>query len=501
MTMVTRSQTQPAVRIGMGIALSVLGGLALLLGFPPYGAWPLIWVGYVPMLVAQYRLMPRRWSSLAPAVTDLVFLGPLLWRIFGPNAVPAFLGYLGVIIAAIDFFVGRHERAFHESTGYRWFVFKGPLIVVGFEMVRSFIPFLGTMGFMANSQASQPWLIQPVSIFSIYGLSLMVMLTNFALGLGALTLVDRKWRWDDTVPVEGRVGKRWLAGVGAALAVWIGISVIILGGAPRDLPTVRVAALQSGFAIPGQFDEGSQEERVHVLAEQAREAARQGAQVIYTGEMFLGFDPQVEYTDELKALAAETNAYLFLSYAFWEGDEYHNEAVLLSPSGEFGEIYGKNHPAGEPTIASAGNYPVYDTPLGHLATIICMDTNFTDTSRKLARQGAQLIAAPTFDSTPGIAEQMWTHAVMRAVENRAAMVKTGHMYGSAIIDPYGRVVNTKTTIAGEQLVLIDDLPLGTGSTLLVQVGDWLGWVCLAGFVLFTMFQSVTQRRAKKATQS
>ncbi len=158
--------------------------------------------------------------------------------------------------------------------------------------------------------------------------------------------------------------------------------------------------------------------------------------------MAFGFDPQKKHTAELQSLAAETGTYILPELCIWEGDDYHNEAVLLNPSGVFSPIYGKNHPAGEPRIVSAGHYPVNATDIGQLATIICMDANFTDSSRKLSRKGAQLIAVPTFDATPGIAEQMWTHVVMRAVENRVAMVKTGHAYGSAIIDAYGRLGTT-----------------------------------------------------------
>jgi len=78
-----------------GIALSVFSGVMLLIAFPPYGVRPLMWVGFIPMLFAQYRLMPRRWSSLAVAITDVVFLGPLLWRIFGPEA-PWCLTYIAI---------------------------------------------------------------------------------------------------------------------------------------------------------------------------------------------------------------------------------------------------------------------------------------------------------------------------------------------------------------------------------------------------------------------
>lgn len=42
-----------------------------------------------------------------------------------------------------------------------------------------------------------------------------------------------------------------------------------------------------------------------------------------------------------------------------------------NPSGEFLEVYGKNHPTfgGEPRIATAGVYPVYDAPLGSANTL------------------------------------------------------------------------------------------------------------------------------------
>jgi apolipoprotein N-acyltransferase len=112
-----------------------------------------------------------------------------------------------------------------------------------------------------------------------------------------------------------------------------------------------------------------------------------------------------------------------------------------------------------------------------------------------------LIAVPTFDSTPGIAEQMWSHVVMRAVENRVAAVKTGHAYGAAIVDPYGRIVDMKITTSGERLTLIGDVPLGATDALYTRVGDWMGWLCLAGFIFFTVFVEVTNRRQRRAQKT
>ncbi|GAG42516.1 unnamed protein product, partial [marine sediment metagenome] len=69
----------------------------------------------------------------------------------------------------------------------------------------------------------QPWLIQPVSIFSIYGLNLVILLVNFGPAQGAMAWFDRKWQHADAVSVNGRTTRNWLAVTGVILVAWIGI--------------------------------------------------------------------------------------------------------------------------------------------------------------------------------------------------------------------------------------------------------------------------------------
>ena len=54
---------------------------------------------------------------------------------------------------------------------------------------------------------------------------------------------------------------------------------------------------------------------------------------------------------------------------------------------------------------------------------------------------------------------------------------------------------------GEQVVLVGDVSLGSGNTPFLYLGDWLGWIALAGYIFFVVFQTVTERRAKKAAKS
>ena len=75
-------------------------------------------------------------------------------------------------------------------------------------------------------------MLQPVSVFSVYGLNLVIILVNFALAQGAMAWLDRKWTASDIVAVESGSTRRWLVGTGVALVAWIGVSLVILNSMP-----------------------------------------------------------------------------------------------------------------------------------------------------------------------------------------------------------------------------------------------------------------------------
>ncbi|MBI3151434.1 MAG: hypothetical protein HYZ21_04835 [Chloroflexi bacterium] len=491
-----------ALRFALGIALSALSGALLLLSFPPYGLWPLAWVALIPMLFAQYRLFPLKWSRLAGAIYILFWLGPYLARNFGTQFGP-FFTYLGVLIAILSFFMTT-ERKFIEATNFRWFVVFGTFNWVGIEMIRAtFIPLIATSAFIGYTQSTQAWVFQPVAIFSVYGFDFVMVLVNYALAQGLLAWYDKKYQPTE-VRVDGRMSNRWLAGAGVVLVAWIGLSLVMLNQTPKGAPIVRVAALRSGFPLPPFQDEVNNDQvRFDTFASQAREAAAQGAQVLFTSELMFNFDPQQKYTEEFMAIARETNTYIFLGYAIIDeaAGTFHNEIVMLSPSGEFSAVYAKNHNTpGEPLSPTAGVYPVYDTPFGKMASSICHDNNYTDVDRQLAANGAQLIGAGFLEFAGG-GEQAWQNVTFRAVENHTAIVATGAAYFSVIVDQNGRQVALDTDYQGSPLVMVADLPMGSGATPYTSIGDVLGWVALAGLVFFIFYSSIIAGRMKKNRQS
>jgi apolipoprotein N-acyltransferase len=490
-------------RFTLGIILSAFSGVMLLLSFPPYGIWWLAWFAFVPGIYAQYRLFPVKYSSLAPAIYLLVWLGLYLARLFGTEFGP-FFTYLGVLVGILAYFTYR-ERAFIERTRYRWLALQGVVAWVGFEMVRAtFIPVIATSAFIGYSQATQAWLIQPVSIFSVYGLNMFIILVNYALAQGVIAWYDRRQKRPINATLDMRLARNWLVITVIILVAWVGVSLVILNSAPKDPSTLRVAALRANYSLPAHRDDvNTSQVRFDTFAQQAREAAAQGAQVLVTSEMMFNFDPQVEFTEEFRTIAMETDAYIFIGYSvIKEGEPRRNQTVLLSPEGTFSEVYNKTHiPPGESYDVKGGTFPVFETSFGRMSALICADGNYTDIARNLTANGAQLIAAP-YKEFPGFGEQLWQNITFRAVENQTAMVVAGATSVAAIIDPYGRQIALDVNKDGSKVVLVGDVSLGTGAgTLYTSLGDILGWATLVGLVFFLVYPSLQKSLAKKETQN
>jgi apolipoprotein N-acyltransferase len=470
------------------VAFSLMSTVLLVLAFPPYNVWPLAFFAFVPTFIAEYHFLPVRWSGLGSAISVGGWLAIFLSAAFGGGKyVWIFLG-IAMLVGLFGILSLPAIRKFHERTQFRWFILQGALDYAGLEMIRSFIPPINTHAFMAQTMYTQSWMVLPISIFSIYGLTLVLMLVNFALAQGALLYLDGKWRLDERPEMDKRSAARWMATAALVFALWAGIGLVTLAGAPKESPTIRVAAVQHGFTKAGHMDPNTQTQRLQILSEQTRIAAGEGARLVLWPELGLGFDPQVEHTAELKSLAVETNAYILIGYGVGQdASKWRNEAVMLTPSGEFLDVYGKYHATSptEPPIITSGNFPVYDTELGPVGTLICNDINYTDVSRTLTRNGARLITMPALEGTDVAGWEQRSQVILRAVENRVAFVKVDNAGIGMVVDPYGRIVAQKTST--QPYALVADVPLGTGDTLYTKyLGDWMGWVELAGLAGFNV---------------
>jgi apolipoprotein N-acyltransferase len=481
------------IRVALGCALAASSAAMLTFAFSPHRAWFLVWIGFVPMLVAQHRVLPARLSALAPAIGVGGFIAGCFGGVF-PERAAWFMRALPVLVGVVVFLTNLGDRARPTRAGYRTWPLQGALGWVGIELVRSLIPALGTWGFLGYALVQETWFLQPVAIFGTFGLDLLIVLVNYALGLSVIAWLDHRGSAEGGDVVSPRLARRWCAGVAAACVLWGTLSAAM---APRGGRTVRVAALQPGVRgwQLGSTREARDRAILDVLSEQTRRAAAQRAKIIVWPESALHADPQVAYRETLAALAKEVDAYLFVGYLVATPSGRRIEVATIAPDGTFLGTYGKNHPVGflGETSVTRGTYPTHATPFGVLGALICADIDFTDTPRALARRGAKIIAVPSAD-WPEISTKHYVLAVFRALETGAALVKSEHARDSVVVDGFGAIAASAITPDGSAAVLVADVAVRSGVPLAARWGDWVGWLCVGALVARRLARVLAARR-------
>ena len=150
------------------------------------------------------------------------------------------------------------------------------------------------------------------------------------------------------------------------------------------------------------------ERNVSRLLAMVREAAQSGARLIVTPEMattgYCWYDrsevmPFVQAipgptTDRFGSVAKEFGCYIVVGMPEVDAgtDLYYNTAVLIGPQGVVGK-HRKSHPyiSEQKWAASGDTHAVFDTEIGRIALLICMDLHFFETARLQALAGGEAV--------------------------------------------------------------------------------------------------------------
>lgn len=223
--------------------------------------------------------------------------------------------------------------------------------------------------------------------------------------------------------------------------------------------TYKAAAIQFE---PTMFEK---QRNIARLLDLVREAAMAGARLIVTPEMgttgYCWYDreevkPFVETvpgptTDDFQKLAIEFDCYVVVGLPEVDADSdlYFNTAVLIGPEGIVGR-HRKSHPyISEPKWAASGDvgHAVFDTEIGRIAMLICMDIHFFETARLEAVAGADVICHISNWLQERAPAPYW---INRAFENACYVIESNRWGlertvqfsgGSCIIEPDGNVAS------------------------------------------------------------
>ncbi|MBS9476743.1 nitrilase-related carbon-nitrogen hydrolase [Ancylobacter radicis] len=205
------------------------------------------------------------------------------------------------------------------------------------------------------------------------------------------------------------------------------------------------------------------ERNIGRLLDMAVEAAQAGARLIVTPEMgttgYCWFDraevaPYVETipgptTERFGQVAKAHDCYIVIGMPEVDAATglYYNAAVLIGPDGVIG-THRKTHPyISEPKWSAPGDlgHQVFDTPVGRIALLVCMDIHFIETARLAALGGADVICHISNWLAERTPAPYW---ISRAVENGCYLIESNRWGlertvqfsgGSCVIEPDGSI--------------------------------------------------------------
>ncbi len=480
------SETQ--LRFWAGMGLSAVSGFLLVASMPGFDVPYIGWIALVPLLIVLLNADAKQVYPLALPFGIIFSIGVHNWY---PNIFSPALGYF-LIIAVGAFYASMLQLGtwLYSRLPNAFKILAFPVAWSAIEFVKYILPVAEDWWFvlLANSQWRFPSALQILSVTGVFGLSFLVMLVNVAIaGLVIGKFVIGNW---DTA-------KR--SNIAALLIVvmvllWNAISI------PQPENTFKVAVITDMiYQLPlvsgqGEFA-GTLVQSPEVSqaifdadAELTRQAAaEQPAYVVWSENEFTKIDDS-QFTDQLGALATETNAYFAVDTIWNAPTGLHDTALLVGPDGtEVGRRAKINIVSGE---VDAGftpglrEFPVFNTPNAKVGISICWDVHRLWIIRELARSGAEIILLPMDNDFNGVATFPPFHAadaVFRAAENHLAF-GLGTVNGlSLVIDPYGRItaegkVNERGVAVGETFVVNDQ-------TIYTRFGDWFGWTMVTATVV------------------
>jgi apolipoprotein N-acyltransferase len=449
------------------VARAALAGLLLAASLPPWGWWPLAFVGLALLdrLIADQPVWTRFRRGWLVAAALLFPTMSWLISFTAPGYVIAASYYAALF--------GLACMACPPTAPGRWIVLPGAWMLA--EGGRGRWPFGGVpVSRLAMGQVSSPL----VSVVRIGG-PLLLDLATVVVGMALAAAIARRWRW-----------------AGASLgfvAVIVVVGVVAPGG--HDIAPLRIAAVQGGGPQGTRFFD-AEAQLVFERHVEATALVHTPVDVVLWPENVVNIEGRVTNNAigaELSAIAKRLHATLLVGVVEGDGNGFHNGQVAIDPNGNYIDRYekvrrvpfGEYVPlrwllkpfAGDSLIkrdAFDGRDPaVLHTPSGAFGVAISWEVFFPDRTRAAIKQGGEVLLNPTNGASfrgSIIQSQQIASSRLRAIETDRWVVQAAPTGFSAIIDPSGNVI--ERTGISEQRVLEATIKRRTGQTWATRLGDW-----------------------------
>lgn len=502
--------------------LAIFSGILFVLGFPEFNLSILSWFALVPILLA-IRNSDWKESLWLGFVTGIIYFGGIMywimilvpfstifWVTLGYLVLSLYLAcYVFLWTVSVNFISGNWlKRLDTGSFEYKLaYIFLVALSWTGLEVLRGYIVSGLPWASLGYTQWANIPIIQIASIFGVYGVTFIIALINASI---AVFIGDiRNWRSSLK-----------------SMVFSIGIFVVCLIYGLIVLSNSLVGEKIKVALIPGNI---KQKDKMASWGDKSGWIFDKYIDITYkaidkkpdlivwpeTAVPQLMFPESQEY-DKIKFLLSRWNTYMLMGAISYEltypGYKVYNSAFVLDPKGGIIDKYDKIHlvpisesfpfkqylpekirslVVGISDFDSGDMYTVFSTPFANIGVPICFESVFPQISRQFIYSGANVIGIITNDSWfigTFAAEQHFSMAPFRAVENRTSVFRCANYGISCIIDPYGRVIQKLDPKDNEDGYLVGDVGIYQSGTFYTKYGDYLPWTCLVVLVFF-IFQT------------
>lgn len=435
------------------IVAALVSGAALVFSMAPFDQWWIAYIALVPLLLAAKNLDVRQ-TLLCYALAAITITTGWWYSVLAYSLL-AFISILLIMTLSFVAWGLLTRTLMRWRQGAFWNLYIPVLIWVGIERIHT-SEWVGVPGNLGITQYSQPLLIQTASLFGIYAVSFVVLLTNNLIAC-CLSSCYRK---------AGVSRARFLAGLSAGVLVGAHIVYGYIQTAQQGdaEPDIRVGIIQPVISaemyVNGWRDFQSRERMLAIVSDLTNEAVESGVDAVFWPEGGNGYlNMRVpELRQALLTLARDNKVAMIIASNDLdpEGRKY-NSVFTISREGKLLGRYNKVLlvPGAESDYTPGQSYQPVPGPFGPLGVAICYESNFPSIARKLVQQGAEMLFVSTSDVVFRQTALPLSHmylSVFRAVENHRWVVHASNGGPSVVVSPYG-VIEARTSLFSRQTML------------------------------------------------
>ncbi|MGY8783039.1 MAG: apolipoprotein N-acyltransferase [Fidelibacterota bacterium] len=481
----------------LNLSLTILSGLLVGISYQPWGLGFLSFIGFVPLIRVwlistskknllygyifgfTYNLTSNYWIGSNSGAEPIVVISSL---IFATLYLALFWSLPGYIIGLLN----KNSQV----------VYSLPFLIVILEWIRSFGPLGFSWGNLALTQVEYLPLLQFNDIFGPYFSTFIILSVNIAF---YFVLFD--------------ISKRLF--VLAAIVVFF-IVFLFIGSLRINsfLPTdefMNVSIIQPNLDPNKKWDYSTRIQTFNIMDSLYNEALNLSPDIILFPETalptYLTLDKKIrrKFQDKVdKSKIPILIGTVDRSIDSTGEKVFYNSAMFMSPNTKY-EIYAKMHlvPFAEYDLVPKILHPLIKLNLNIdrgtfkggkiyktfewkniiFSDLICYESSLPRYAREFSKRGAKILMIQANDGWLGMSSGPYQHfslAILRAIENRLPIVRSGNTGISGIILPSGKVQIKKEL--NTQAVFMGKVPIYSKKSFYSQYGDFFAVISFVTFM-------------------